>query len=570
MDGSLGAIPRHQPTFAELFTPKLVTILREGYRLKDFRADAIAGLTVAIVALPLSMAIAIASGVAPERGLYTAIIGGFLVSALGGSRFQIGGPAAAFIVVIAGVVNRHGLDGLLLATLLAGLILIAVGLLRLGTYVKYIPFPVTVGFTAGIAVIIFASQVKELLGLSIASEPAAFLPKLAALWGARDSVNWQTALVAGISLLAILGFRKWRPNWPSFLIAVVIAGLVTFALDLDAATIASRFGGLPQHLPKPELPPFSLAKLQAVLPDAAAIALLGAIESLLSAVVADGMSGRRHRSNSELVAQGAANIGSALFGGVPVTGTIARTATNVRAGAKGPVAGMLHALYLLLFILFAAPLAGYIPLAALGAVLIVVAWNMAERGDFVVLLGSPGDRLVLLTTFFLTVFVDLSVGIGVGVVLGAFVFLHRMAESVEIKGQGVLIEEDRADQENGRPAYDPAEASDRDIVVYRISGAFFFGATAAVSAVLDRIGQLPRVMVLDFSDVPIVDSTAAKTLEKFAEKLAHAGTEVILTGASIGVRRSLLRAGLGKPLVRYARSAEQALAYARAERGSRA
>jgi SulP family sulfate permease len=427
---------------------------------------------------------------------------------------------------------------------------------------------VTVGFTAGIAVIIFASQLKELLGLSLESEPAAFLPKLAALWAARDSVNWQTALVAGISLFVILGFRKWRPNWPSFLIAVAVAGLVTFALDLDAATIASRFGGLPRDLPQPELPSFSLAKLRAVLPDAAAIALLGAIESLLSAVVADGMSGRRHRSNCELVAQGAANIGSALFGGVPVTGTIARTATNVRAGAKGPVAGMLHAFYLLLFILFAAPLAGYIPLAALGAVLIVVAWNMAERADFVVLLGSPGDRLVLLTTFFLTVFVDLGVGIGVGVVLGAFVFLHRMAESVEVKGQGVLIAEDRADQENGRRAYDPAEASDRDIVVYRISGAFFFGATAAVSAVLDRIGQLPRVMVLDFSDVPIVDSTAAKALEKFAERLANAGTEVILTGASIGVRRSLLRAGLGKPLVRYAKSAEQALAYARAARES--
>ena len=564
MEGSIGAIRRHRPTFAELFTPKLVTILREGYGLKDFRADAIAGLTVAIVALPLSMAIAIASGVGPERGLYTAIIGGFLVSALGGSRFQIGGPAAAFIVVIAGVVNRHGLDGLLLATMLAGLILIAVGLLRLGTYVKYIPFPVTVGFTAGIAVIIFVSQLKELLGLSIANEPASFFPKLAAIWDARDSVNWRTAAVALISLLVIVALRKWRPNWPGFLIAVAVAGFVTFALGLDVATIASRFGGLPQGLPQPGLPPFSLAKLQAVLPDAAAIALLGAIESLLSAVVADGMSGRRHRSNCELVAQGIANVGSGLFGGVPVTGTIARTATNVRAGAKGPVSGLLHAGYLLLFILIAAPLAGYIPLAALGAVLVAVAWNMAERGDFVVLFGSPGDRLVLLTTFFLTVFVDLGVGIGVGVVLGAFVFLHRMAESVEVKGQAALIAEDRADQEAGRTAYDPAEASDRDIVVYRISGAFFFGATAAVSAVLDRIGQLPRVMVLDFSDVPIVDSTAAKALEKFAERLAHAGTEVILTGASIGVRRALLRAGLGKPLVRYAKSAEQAVAQARA------
>ena len=555
---------RRDPSFAELYTPKLVTVLREGYGLKDFRADAVAGLTVAIVALPLSMAIAIASGVGPERGLFTAIIGGFLVSALGGSRFQIGGPAGAFIVIIAAIVERHGYDGLVLATLVAGLILIAAGFLRLGTYIKYIPFPVTVGFTAGIAVIIFASQLKDLLGLDILSEPAAFVPKLEALWAARATVSPQAMGIGGLALAVIIGLRRWLPTWPGFLIAVIAAAGIALAFNLDVATIASRFGALPRSLPDPSLPAFSLAKLQAVLPDAVTIALLGAIESLLSAVVADGMSGRRHRSNCELVAQGVANVGSTMFGGIPVTGTIARTATNVRAGAKGPVSGILHAGYLLVFMLVAAPLAGYIPLAALGAVLAVVAWNMAERDDFIALLrASGGDRLILLATFLLTVFVDLTTGIGVGVVLGAFVFLHRMAESVEVEGEASLIAEDRADDYAGRTSYDPAESADRDVVVYRISGAFFFGAVAAVSSVLDRIGQRPRVLVLDFSEVPIVDSTAAKTLLRFAEKLTRAGAMVFLVGANPGVRRALLQAGLKKPLVRHAKSVEQALAFAK-------
>ncbi len=554
---------RRGPSFAELYTPKLVTVLREGYGLKDFRADAVAGLTVAIVALPLSMAIAIASGVGPERGLFTAIIGGFLVSALGGSRFQIGGPAGAFIVIIAAIVERQGYDGLVLATLVAGLILIAAGFLRLGTYIKYIPFPVTVGFTAGIAVIIFASQLKELLGLDLASEPAAFLPKLNAMWEARATVNGQALAIGAAALAIIVGLRRWLPTWPGFLIAVIAAGGLAWALNLDVATISSRFGALPRSLPDPSLPSFSLAKLQAVLPDAVTIALLGAIESLLSAVVADGMSGRRHRSNCELVAQGVANVGSTVFGGIPVTGAIARTATNIRAGAKGPVSGMLHAGYLLVFMLVAAPLAGYIPLAALGAVLAVVAWNMSERHDFIALLRtSGGDRLILLATFLLTVFVDLTTGIGVGVVLGAFIFLHRMAESVQVEGEAPLIAEDQADDYSGRTSYDPAESADRDVVVYRISGAFFFGAVAAVSGVLERIGSRPRVLVLDFSEVPMVDSTAAKSLLRFAEKLTKAGAMVFLAGASPGVRRGLLQVGLKKPLVRYARSVEQAIAHA--------
>jgi sulfate permease, SulP family len=340
-----------EPTFIELFTPKLVTVFREGYGWQDLRADAISGLTVAVVALPLSMAIAIASGASPERGLYTAIAGGLIISLIGGSRFQIGGPAGAFIGLVAGVVERHGYDGLALATIVAGLILIAIGLLRVGTYSKYIPFPVTVGFTAGIAVIIAASQIRDLLGLTIAHEPSALLPKLSAIRDALPTAHLPTVAIAVTSVALIVVLRRLRPNWPSFLIAVSIAAVVCTVFHLDVATVHSRFGTIPRSLPIPSLPPFSLEKLQAVLPDAVAIALLGAIESLSSAVVADGMTGRRHRSNCELSAQGVANITSVLFGGICVTGTVARTATNVRAGARGPVSGIFHCVYLLIFLL---------------------------------------------------------------------------------------------------------------------------------------------------------------------------------------------------------------------------
>ncbi len=557
---------RRSPTFAELFTPKLVTILREGYGWRDLRADAIAGLTVAIVALPLSMAIAIGSGLSPDKGLYAAVIGGFLVSALGGSRFQIGGPAGAFIVLIASVVERHGYDGLVLATMIAGLIMMVVGFLRLGTYIKYIPLPVLVGFTAGIAVIIFASQAKELLGLDIPHEPAALWPKIQAIIANARTLN---PLAVGLSILAIaiiLGVRRYRPKWPGLLIAVAVTAALTALFGLDVATIGSRFGGVPSTLPAPHLPAFDLAKLHAVLPDAIAIALLGSIESLLSAVVADGMTGRRHRSNCELVAQGTANIAAVAFGGMCVTGTIARTATNVRAGAIGPVSGILHALYVLLFMAVAAPLARYIPLACLGAVLAVVAWNMAEKEEFAGLLRSSwGDAGILLATFLLTIFEDVTIAIATGVTLGAFQFLHRMAEAVEIEAGTPLMIDDVPDA-NGvrRPIYDPQASPNGDVIVYRISGAFFFGAAAAVGTVLDRIGEHPKVFILDFTDVPLVDSTAAKALERFVHKLTSSGTRVYIAGARRSVIRSLLLAGLRKPTVRYVSSVQDARAHLRA------
>ncbi len=555
---------RPEPTFSELFTPKVVTLLREGYSKADFRADAIAGLTVAIVALPLSMAIAIGSGLSPDKGLFTAVVGGFLVSALGGSRFQIGGPAGAFIVLVASVVERHGYDGLVLATFMAGMLMMAAGFLRLGTYIKYIPFPVTVGFTAGIAVIILASQIKDLLGLDIANEPAALLPKLQAIWSAIGTIKPATVLLSLLAISLIVGLRRVRPKWPGMLIAVGVTALVAAAFHLDVTTIGSKFGGVPRTLPAPSLPPFDFGKLQAVIPDAIAIALLGAIESLLSAVVADGMTGRRHRSNCELVAQGVSNIAAVTFGGMCVTGTIARTATNVRAGARGPVAGMMHAIYILIFMLIAAPMASYIPLASLGGVLTIVAWGMADKDEFISLMrASWGDTVVLMTTFLLTIFVDLTTAIAAGVTFGAFLFLHRMAEAVEVETGEQLVAEDVADAiGTGRAAYDPA-AFNGDVIVYRISGAFFFGATAAVSGVLDRIGVYPKTFILDFSDVPLVDTTAAKTLNGFVHKLRHAGTQVYFTGARKSVRRALLLAQLRKPVVRYASTIEDALAMSR-------
>jgi len=557
-----------QPTFAELYSPKLITVLREGYGLADLRADLISGLTVAIVALPLSMAIAIASGVTPDRGLYTAVVGGFMVSLLGGSRFQIGGPAGAFIVLVSLTAERHGVDGVILATLMAGVFLIGAGLLRLGTYVKFIPYPVTVGFTAGIAVIIFASQLRDLLGIRLATkEPGELIPKLEALAHGLPSANISAMAIAALSIAIIVMLRKARPSWPGILIAVVVAAFVTWALSLPVETIGTRFGGIPRQLPLPAWPTFSLPKANAVLPDAIAFALLGAIESLLSAVVADGMTGRRHRSNCELVAQGFANVGSALFGGICVTGTIARTATNVRAGARGPVSGMLHSVFLLLFMLIAAPLASYIPLAALAAVLVVVAWNMAEKQEFATLIRSSlGDATVLLATFLLTIFRDLTEGILVGFALGAVLFINRMAQMTGVEDGTPLVIPDRADLGDDRVPYDARLAADPDVLVYRITGAFFFGAASAVGAVLDGIADRQKAFVVDLSAVPFLDSTAANAMNRVATKANRQGIQLFITGASTAVRRALFTHGLRPPRARYRETIGRAIADIKGER----
>lgn len=534
------------------FLPKLVTTLSEGYGLPQLKADLLAGLTVAIVALPLSMAIAIASGVAPERGLYTAIVGGFLVSALGGSRFQIGGPAGAFIVLVAATVQAYGLDGLLLATMLSGVMLAAAGLLKLGTFVKFIPYPVTVGFTSGIAALIFASQIVPLLGLTLSGkEPGPLVEKLPALWQALPTLNGPTVALSLACVAALLALKIARPHWPRMLIVVALASVAAWALGLPVATIGTAFGGIPEGLPTPALPPISLAKVIEVLPAAFSFALLGSIESLLSAVVADGMTGRRHRSNTELVAQGIANVGSALFGGICVTGTIARTATNVRAGAHGPVAGMAHSLFLLVFILVAAPLASYVPLAALAAVLALVCYDMVEKPAIASLLRSSwGDATVLLVTLGLTLFRDLSEAIVVGFALGAVLFIHRMSKAVEVR-------------EEPRDPYRQEDGADPQAVIFRVTGAMFFGAVSAVGAALDRIGDEHRLLVVDLSGVTLVDSSAANMLEGLAVKARRKGVAVYLTGAAPELRRELLGHGVRPPMVRYAASIEAALSTAR-------
>ena len=553
--------PGDTASFADLYTPKLVTVLREGYGLRAFKSDTIAGLTVAIVALPLSMAIAIASGATPAQGLYTAIVGGFLVSLLGGSRFQIGGPAGAFIVLVAATVALHGIEGLILATFLSGVMMAVAGLLRLGTFIKFIPFPVTVGFTAGIAVIIFASQIRELLGLRLTDEPGELLEKLPALWAARDTITPAAVALSLGTIAMILGLRRLRPHWPGMLIAIGIAAVGTALLGLPVETIGTRFGGIPSSLPMPRLPDLSLDRIVAVLPAALSFTLLGSIESLLSAVVADGMTGRRHRSNCELVAQGVANVGSALVTGFCVTGTIARTATNVRAGAHGPVAGMLHAVFLMLFMLIAAPLASYIPLAALAGVLAIVAWNMIEKPAIAILLRSGrGEAAVLGVTFFLTIFRDLTEAIVVGFALGSVLFILRMSRTTEVASHTAFVSRDRPDAET---AYDERAAANPDVVIYRITGALFFGATASIGSVLDRINDEHKALIVDFSNVPFLDSTGANMIEGLAHKARKHDVDLWLTGASRDIRRAFITHGLKRPLVRYAASVDDALAKVR-------
>lgn len=555
---------RDTPRFSELFTPKLVTVLREGYGQAQFRADATAGLTVAIVALPLSMAIAIASGATPAQGLYTAIVGGFLVSLLGGSRFQIGGPAGAFIVLVAATVAQHGMEGLILATFLSGLMMAAAGFMRLGAFIKFIPYPVTVGFTAGIAVIIFASQIRELFGLALENEPGALLEKVPALWAARSSLTPAALGVSATTIAVILGLRRWRPHWPGMLIAVGLAATTTAILSLPVQTIGTRFGGIPSTLPAPSLPSLSMDTILAVLPAATSFTLLGAIESLLSAVVADGMTGRRHRSNCELVAQGAANIGSSLFGGFCVTGTIARTATNARAGAHGPVAGMLHAAFLLLFMLIAAPLASYIPLAALAGVLAIVAWHMIEKPAIAILVRSGwGESTVLGVTFILTIFRDLTEAIVVGFALGSVLFIYRMSHTTGVAADNAFVGRDEADSDLPRGAYHESEAQNPDVVIYRITGVLFFGATASIGSVLDRIQDTHKALIVDFSSVPFLDSTGANMIEGLACKAQKRGVALWLTGASEEIQRVFITHGLEPPVVYFATTVEEAVAQVR-------
>ncbi|WP_051330264.1 SulP family inorganic anion transporter [Niveispirillum irakense] len=540
--------PTVTPLWRELL-PKLVTCLREGYGLSALRHDALAGLTVAIVALPLAMALAIASGTTPDKGLITAVVAGFIISALGGSRVQIGGPTGAFVVVVFDVIARHGYDGLLLATLMAGIILVIAAVTRMGQWIKYIPEPVVTGFTAGIAVIIFSSQIKDLLGLSMADVPADFLGKWPAFWQARDTVG-PAALIGLGGLALILAIRRWAPKIPAFLVAVVLASVLVPLTGLGVETIGSRFGGIPDHLPMPAFPDVSLEKLRVLLPSALTIAFLAGVESLLSAVVADGMTGRRHRPNAELLAQGVANIASPLFGGLPATGAIARTVTNIRSGARSPVSGMLHAVFLLLFMLAFSGLAAYVPLAVLASVLVVVAWNMSDAGRFAhqLRVAPMGDRLVLVTTFLLTILIDLTVAIEVGVVLAALLFMHRMSETVSVT-------DEEPDAAAGLPP---------DTVLYRIDGPMFFGAARKLADVLERAGGAPKVLILDMAAVPLLDATGAEAVMTAINRARRRGAHIVLSGVQrqpmgvlhgLGIRHRRDQVTLAADLIRAKKTA---------------
>ena len=525
----------------KLFLPKTVTVLRQGYGPGDLRADAIAGLTVAVVALPLAMALAIASGAAPEVGLITAVVAGFLISALGGSRFQIGGPTGAFVVIVYGVISKHGYDGLLMATLMAGLILIVAGLARIGTLIKYIPDPVTTGFTSGIAVVIMASQIPDLLGLTASGVPAEFIPKLRALWAARETLSLPAVGLSAACVAAILLLRRYAPRVPGFLVATVAAAIVVALVGLPVETLGSRFGDISARLPAPDLSFWTWGKAADVLPSALAIALLAGVESLLSAVVADQMTGRRHRSNMELTAQGIANVASAAVGGLPATGAIARTATSIRSGARSPVAGMLHAVFLLVFMLALAPAMRFVPMAALAAILVVVALNMAEAHRFrLILRTSRGDRAVLLATFALTVLVDLTVAIGVGMSLAAFIFMHRMSQLATLEGRDPLIEGDRPDGGEGR--YAPNQGLPADVGVLTFRGPLFFGSAGLIKDALDRIGARRRTYVLQLEAVPMLDPTGAFAFADLVGRMQGEGADVYVVGANHAVLKALMQA----------------------------
>lgn len=519
------------PGPAPLFAPKLFTVLAEGYGGSALRADVLAGLTVAVVALPLSMAIAIACGAPPDTGLTTAIVGGFLVSALGGSRYQIGGPAGAFIVLIAATIQRHGMPGLATATLMAGVMMTALGLLRLGRFIRYIPYPVTLGFTAGIGAIILASQITPVLGLTHSGpEPGPLAQKIPVLVAGLPTLNPAALGLGAATILMIWVLRRLAPRLPGMLVAIAAAALATYALDLPVTTIGSQFGGLHPGLPRPGLPPLDLATMLAVLPDAFAFTLLGSIESLLSAVVADSMSGRRHRPDTELIAQGIANAASALFGGLPVTGTIARTATNVRAGAKGPIAGMIHALAILAFTLTLAPLAAWIPLSALAGVLLTVAWHMLELPLLWRFARSaPAEAGVMAVTLGLTMFRDLTEAIAVGTALGAILIVQRIARMTEVIPQGL-----------GEIPVDTVGGT----VTLRITGAFFFGSAPIIEQSLDRMGRRPERVVFDLSAVPLLDTSGAQSLARVADTARAMGAKVEVKGAAPAIQSALEHVGL--------------------------
>lgn len=504
------------------FTPKLVEVVKKHYTKVDFRRDAIAALTVAVVSIPLAMAFAIASGVNPAQGLYTAVVAGFFISLLGGSRYQIGGPTGAFIIIILGVLQHHGPDGLLITMILAGIILIIAGLLRLGTYIKYIPYPVVTGFTAGIGMILISTQIKDLLGLSV-EVPAPFVEKWVAYFKNIGALNWFTVGVSVVAFFAIIIMKKRWPRSPYYLASVIFCTLLAALFSLPVDTIGSKFGEVPHFLPAPQIPSIEFKALFSLFPSAFTIAFLAGIESLLSAKVVDGMSGDNHNSNAELIAQGTANVACAFFMGLPATGAIARTATNYKAGAYSPVAGILHAVFILLFMVALASVAGFVPLACLSVVMIIIGWNMLSLDKMYKLMKAPrGDRNTLIVTFLLTVLVDLNTAISVGFIMAAIIFMHRMSNQIAIANDDKLSKE----KTGGQNISD--NLSHQGIVAFRVSGPLFFGGVSEISQFFKQLKTPPRILILRMGQVPMVDASGANLIAEFVKKLKAQGTKVII------------------------------------------
>lgn len=513
------------------FVPKSYICYKEGYTAEILKSDLIAGFTVGIISLPLVMAFAIGAGVNPDRGLFTAIVAGFLISLLGGSRVQIGGPTGAFIPILYMTVQRHGYEGLVVAAILAGIMMMIFGLVRAGVLLKFIPYPVTTGFTSGIAVAIFSSQIKDFFGLNMPSVPPHFIDKMEQYYIHASTWNpW--AIIIGVTCLAVMILiRKLYPKIPGAIIAVIISTLLVWFFDLPVETIVKKFGAIPNMLPEPTLPSFNMDQIIAVFPDAITIAMLSSIESLLSAVVADGMSGNKHRSNMELVAQGFANICSVIFGGIPATGAVARTAANVRLGAKTPLAGMIHALTVFALMVVFAPLAGEIPMACLAALLIFVAYNMSEKEHFIdILKGPKSDALILLITFGLTVIIDITVAVQIGVVLAAISFLKKMTESSRVEMCKVLVEENANEHPQESDLIFRKDVPE-NAQIFEINGPFFFGISEALNDQLRIIYPDPKYFILRISRMSMIDSSGLHALKQFALKCKQKGIIFMIAGA---------------------------------------
>lgn len=527
------------------FIPKSYLYLRNGYSFSTFKKDLVAGITVGVIALPLAMAFGIASGVDPARGLFTAIVAGFLISLLGGSRVQIGGPTGAFVVIVYDIVQRTGYEGLAASTLIASIILVLLALFRLGSWIKYVPHPLVTGFTTGIALLIFSSQIKDFFGLPMGTPSPDFLEKWSQYAAIFPDLHIPTFALGSGTLGLILIIRRFAPKLPWGISAIIVATLIAYLFDLSTPTVASKFGQIPHLLPLPSIPSFNglSGRFSEIMNDAFAIAFLGAIESLLSCVIGDGMIGGRHKSNCELLAQGVANFGSIIFGGIPATGAIARTAANVKTGAQTPLAGMIHAVTLFLIILFASPLVSQIPLASLSAVLMMVAWNMSEANHFIRLFRAPvGDIAILLTAFFLTVFVDITMAITVGMVLASLLFMKRMSDFSKVISLDQIFEEEPGEF----PERSDPESLDRKkipshVAVYEIQGPLFFGAADMLKDLNDLSA---RILILRMRHVPIIDSSGMHALKDFFSKCQKSKTTLLLSGIGEANKGILRQFGL--------------------------